>query len=151
MIIDSILTKFSFLRRLDPNIISGFGLVCSLLVYFLISEKMLIGSVIALFLVLFLDALDGVVARLKGRTSSEEGWIVDVSVDRVSDALISLALSRVYILLVILNIGLTFCSYKFKRHLVIPLRQLLLLMLLFCLFAGSDPIAFLLDGILFEW
>ena len=110
---------------------------------------MTICSMMALFLALFLDILDGAVARVKGQ-ASEEGWIVDVSVDRVSESLISLALSRVYILLVIINIGLVFYSYKFKNHVIIPLRQLLLLTLLVSVSIKSEPIAYFMDIILFK-
>ena len=111
---------------------------------------MTICSMMALFLVLFLDILDGAVARVKGQ-ASEEGWIVDVSVDRVSESLISLALSRVYILLVIINIGLVFYSYKYKKHVILPLRHLLLLIFLVYIFTESEHIIFFLDTILFNW
>jgi hypothetical protein len=111
---------------------------------------MMIWSVAVLFLVLFLDVLDGSVARAKGQASSEEGWIVDVSVDRMSEALISIALSRVYILLVITNIGLVFYSYKNKKHVILPLRHFLLVILFVYLFTESKPITLLLDAMLFN-
>ena len=149
-IIDKILSRFSIIRRFNKNIISGLSLVCSLLFYLLISKGMTICSMMALFLVLFLDILDGAVARVKGQ-ASEEGWIVDVSVDRVSESLISLALSRVYILLVIINIGLVFYSYKYKKHVILPLRHLLLLLFLVYIFTESEHIIFFLDTILFNW
>ncbi len=149
-IIDAILSRFSFIKRLNPNIISGLSLICSLVFYFLISRRMMVSCVAALFLVLFLDTLDGVVARGNGKAFSEEGWIVDVSVDRISEALISLALSRVYAFLVIINIGLVFYSYKFKNHVIIPLRQLLLLTLLVSVSIKSEPIAYFIDNILFK-
>lgn len=151
IVIDTILTRVPFLRRLDANMISGLSLVCTLAGYLLISHRMLISCFVALFLALFMDALDGVVARVRGQASSEEGWVVDISVDRVSEALISLALSRVYILLAVLNVGLAFYSYKSKKHVIIPVRHLLLLMLLFYLFVESEAITFFLDGLLFEW
>ena len=149
-IIDKILNRFPFFKRFNKNNISGLSLVCSLVFYLLISRRMMIWSSAVLFLVLFLDVLDGSVARVKGQASSEEGWIVDVSVDRISEALISLALSRVYILLVISNIGLVFYSYKNKKHVILPLRQLLLLILLVYSFTGSEPITLLLDSMLFN-
>ena len=149
-IIDKILSRFSIIRRLNKNIISGLSLVCSLLFYLLFSKGMTICSMMALFLALFLDILDGAVARVKGQ-ASEEGWIVDVSVDRVSESLISLALSRVYILLVIINIGLVFYSYKYKKHVILPLRHLLLLIFLVYIFTESEHIIFFLDTMLFNW
>lgn len=149
-IIDKILSRFPFIMRYNKNNISGLSLVCSLAFYLLISKRMMIWCIAVLFLVLFLDVLDGSVARVKGQASSEEGWIVDVSVDRISEALISLALSRAYILLVISNIGLVFYSYKNKKHVILPLRQLLLLILLVYLFTESEPISLLLDAMLFK-
>ena len=149
-IIDAILSRFSIIKRLNPNIISGLSLICSLVFYLLISRRMMVSCVAALFLVLFLDTLDGVVARGNGKAFAEEGWIVDVSVDRISEALISLALSRVYAFLVIINIGLVFYSYKFKNHVIIPLRQLLLLTLLVSVSTKSESIAYFIDNILFK-
>ena len=149
-IIDKILNRFPFFKRFNKNNISGLSLVCSLVFYLLISKRIMIWCIAVLILVLFLDVLDGSVARVKGQASSEEGWIVDVSVDRMSEALMSLALSRVYILLVISNIGLVFYSYKNKKHVILPLRQLLLLILLVYSFTGSEPITLLLDSMLFN-
>lgn len=149
-IVDKILRWFPFFKRFNINNISGLSLVCSLAFYLLISQRMMIWSSAVLFLVLFLDVLDGSVARSKGQASSEEGWIVDVSVDRISEALVSLALSRVYILLVISNIGLVFYSYKNNKHVILPLRQLVLLILMVYIFTESEAITTLLDALLFK-
>ncbi|MFQ5836979.1 MAG: CDP-alcohol phosphatidyltransferase family protein [Candidatus Bathyarchaeia archaeon] len=151
MIPETSLTRFSFLKRLNANLISGLSLVCSPIVYLLISKRAFIACIIALFFVLLFDVLDGVVARAKGQTSSEVGWMVDVSVDRISEALISLALSRVYMLLVVLNMGLTLRSCKFRKQALIPLRHLLLLMLLLYYLVKLQPITLFLDQILFDW
>ena len=131
--------------------VSGLGLVCSPIVYLLISKRSFIACIIALFFILLFDALDGVVARAKGQTSSEVGWMVDVSVDRISEALISLALSRVYMSLVVFNMGLALWSCKFRKRALIPLRHLLLLMLLLYYLVKSQPITLFLDQILFDW
>lgn len=131
--------------------ISGSSLVCSLIVYLLISRRMLIGSLFALLFVLFLDALDGAVARAKADDLSIKNWIVDVSADRISEALISIALSRFYIFLAIFNTGLTMYSYKFKRHIIIPLRHFLFFILLIRYITKSQFIFSILDGMLFDW
>lgn len=131
--------------------VSGLSLACSPIVYLLISKRAFIACIVALFFILLLDALDGVVARAKGQTSSEVGWMVDVSVDRISEALISLALGRVYMSLVVLNMGLALWSCKFRKRVIIPLRHLLLLMLLLYYLVESQPIALFLDQILFDW
>ena len=130
--------------------VSGLSLACSPIVYLLISKRAFIACIIALFFILSLDTLDGVVARAKGQTS-EVGWMVDVSVDRISEALISLALSRVYMSLVVLNMGLTLWGYKFRKQALIPLRHILLLMLLLYYLVESQPITLFLDQILFDW
>ena len=150
-IIDAFLARSKLIRRLDSDMISGSSLVCSLIVYLLISRRMLIGSLFALLFVLFLDALDGAVARAKADDLSIKNWIVDVSADRISEALISIALSRFYIFLAIFNTGLTMYSYKFKRHIIIPLRHFLFFILLIRYITKSQFIFSILDGMLFDW
>jgi phosphatidylglycerophosphate synthase len=149
--IDAFLARSELIRRLDSDMISGSSLVCSLIVYLLISRRMLIGSLFALLFVLFLDALDGAVARARADDLSIKNWIVDVSADRISEALISIALSRFYIFLAIFNTGLTMYSCKFKRHLIIPLRHFLFFILLFRFIIKSQFIFSILDGMLFDW
>jgi hypothetical protein len=151
MIQKPVLTRFPILRQVDANMISGLSLVCSPIAYLLLSERAIAASIIAIFLILLLDALDGVVARAKGQTSSEDGWMVDVSVDRISEAVISLALSRVFILLTILNMGLALLSCHYEKHAIIPLRQATLLILIAYYLLQSQPAFFILDQILFYW
>lgn len=149
-------TRLPLLKHLDANIISGLGLALSPIAYLLISGRAILASIIAIFVVMLLDALDGIVARAKSQTSSNEGWVVDVSVDRVSEALISLALSRIFITLTILNMGLTFLSCHYKKHAIIPLRQAILIFLiahfvLHFLLLESQPAFSILEQILFYW
>jgi hypothetical protein len=151
MIQKPVLTRFPILKQVNANMISGLGLVCSPIAYLLLSERAIVASIIAIFLILLLDALDGIVARAKGQTSSEDGWMVDVSVDRISEAVISLALSRVFILLTILNMGLALLSCHHKKHAIIPLRQATLLILIAYCLLESQPAFFILDQILFHW
>ena len=131
--------------------ISGLSLVFTPIAYILLSERTIAASIIAIFLILLLDALDGIVARAKGQTSSEDGWMVDVSVDRISEAVISLALSRVFILLTILNMGLALLSYRYKKHAIIPLRHAILLILIAYYLLEKQPAFLILDQILFQW
>ncbi len=151
MILKPVLTRFPILRQVDANMISGLSLAFTPIAYLLLSERAIIAAIIAIFLVLLLDALDGIVARAKGQTSSKDGWMVDVSVDRISEAVISLALSRVFILLTILNMGLALLSYHYKKHAIIPLRQATLLILIAYYVLQSQPAFFYLDQILFYW
>ncbi len=151
MILKPVLTRFPILRQVDANMISGLSLAFTPIAYLLLSERAIIASIIAIFLVLLLDALDGIVARAKDQTSSEDGWMVDISVDRISEAIICLALSRVFILLTILNMGLALLSYRYKKHAIIPLRQATLLILIAYYLLQSQPAFFFLDQILFYW
>lgn len=151
MILKPVLTRFPLLREVDANMISGLGLVFTPIAYMLLSERAIAASIIAIFLILLLDALDGIVARAKGQTSSEDGWMVDISVDRISEAVISLALSRVFILLTILNMGLALLSYHHKKHAIIPLRHAILLILIAYYLLEKQPAFLILDQILFQW
>lgn len=151
MILKPVLTRFPLLRQVDANMISGLGLVFTPIAYMLLSERAIAASIIAIFLILLLDALDGIVARAKSQTSSEDGWMVDISVDRISEAVISLALSRVFILLTILNMGLALLSYHHKKHAIIPLRHAILLILIAYYLLEKQPAFFILDQILFQW
>ena len=151
MILKPVLTRFPLLRQVDANMISGLSLVFTPIAYMLLSERAIAASIIAIFLILLLDALDGIVARAKGQTSSEDGWMVDISVDRISEAVISLALSRVFILLTILNMGLALLSYRYKKHAIIPLRHAILLILIAYYLLEKQPAFLILDQILFQW
>jgi phosphatidylglycerophosphate synthase len=151
MIQKPVLTRFPILRQVNANMISGLSLVFSPIAYLLLSERAIIASIVAIFLILLLDALDGIVARAEGQTSSKDGWMVDVSVDRISEAVICLALSGIFILLTILNMGLALLSYRYKKHAIIPLRQATLLILIAYYLLPSQPAVFILKQILFQW
>ncbi len=151
MIQKPVLTGFPILRQLDPDMISGLSLVFSPIAYLLLSERAILPSIVAIFLVLSLDALDGIVARAKGQAGSRDGWMVDVAVDRISEAIICLALSRVFILLTIVNLSLALVSCKYKKHAIIPLRQTTLVILVAYFLLQSHPIFSLLDQIIFCW
>jgi len=151
MILKPVLTRFPMLKQVDANMISGLGLVFTPIAYLLLSERVIAASIIAIFLILLLDALDGIVARAKGQTSSEDGWMVDISVDRISEAVISLALSRVFILLTILNMGLALLSYRYKKHAIIPLRHAILVILIAYYLLEKQPAFLILEQILFQW
>ena len=115
---DRLLGRLPFLSELNPDQLSGLGLLLSLAVYYFLSR--------------------------------EEGWVVDVAVDRVSEALISLALSRLVVLVVAFNVALSLYSYMSKKHLIIPIRQVLLLMLVVYYLVGAGGFHLFLDGILFR-
>jgi len=145
------LTRFPSVKQVNANMISGLSLACSPVAYLLLSERAIAASIITLFLILLLDLLDGIVARAKGQTSSNDGWMVDVSVDRISEAIICLALSRVFILLTILNMGLALLSCHYKKHAIIPLRHATIVILVIYYLLETHPAFFILDQALFHW
>ena len=144
------ITGFPVLKRVDPDTISGMSLALSPVAYLLLSERAIAASIAMVFLVLLLDALDGIVARATEQTC-KDGWMVDVAVDRVSEAVICLALSRVFIVLIILNLGLALLSCHYKKHAIIPLRQTTLVIIIAYFVLQSHPIFLYLDQILFCW
>ena len=146
-----VLSRVPIVQQMNPNMISGLSLAFSPVAYLLLAQRDIAASIIMVFFVLLLDALDGIVARAKGQTASNDGWMVDVSVDRISEAIICLALSRVFILLTILNMGLALLSCRYKKHAIIPLRQVTLLILIAYYVLQSHPFIFHLDQILFCW
>ena len=150
MILKPVLLRFPILRQVNADMISGLSLIFSPIAYLLISERAIIASIITIFLILLLDALDGIVARAKDQTSGD-GWIVDVSVDRVSEAVIALALSRIFILLTIINMGLALLSCRYKKHAIIPLRQAILVIFIAYYLIASYPIASFVEQALFQW
>jgi phosphatidylglycerophosphate synthase len=131
--------------------ISGVSLVFSPLACLFLAEKAIFPAMVTIFLVLMLDGLDGIVARAKGQTGTRDGWMVDVAVDRMSEAIICLALSRVFILLTILNMGLALLSCRYKKHAIIPLRQATLVILVAYFLLQSHPIFDIMDQIIFCW
>ena len=145
------LTRFPSVKQVNANTISGLSLACTPIAYLLLSERAIAASIITLFLILLLDLLDGIVARAKGQTSSNDGWMVDVSVDRISEAIICLALSRVFILLTILNMGLALLSCHYKKHAIIPLRHATIVILVIYYLLETHPAFFILDQALFHW
>ncbi len=149
-LISKALSELPFISYLDPDMISGSSLILSVLVSICLSRRMLIPSFLLLSAVLLLDAVDGVVARRKG-LSSENGWIVDVSVDRISEAIISLALSTYFALLVVLNIAISFCNLKERQDFVLPilpLRIILLFAVLLYLLIPYEPLRLAIEELL---
>ena len=146
---DRLLGRLPFLSELDPDQLSGLGLLLSLGVYYYLSRGMIGASILVLSAALFLDVLDGVVARARGE-ASEGGWVVDVAVDRVSEAVVSLAMSRLVVLVVALNVALSLYSHMYRRHIIIPVRQILLLVLVVYYFVGAGEFGPLFDVVLFN-
>jgi len=110
------------LPRVNPNLISGLSILLSL-VFILIQNQL--AAVFVLLLVLVLDYLDGAVAR-KYNTQSEEGYVVDVASDRMSEGIIFSLFFFPWFFLFSLNCLLSLLSVKKNIHIIIPLRHIFL-------------------------
>ena len=121
---------------IDPNKISGLSVLFSFFVAYFILKNMFLPASLVLLLVLFLDFLDGVIARGR-KINSYHGQIIDWTSDRISETIIFIPLFILYqfsILLVILNILVDFAVIK-KKLIVLPLRHLLLIWLIYIVIA----------------
>ncbi len=116
-------------KRMHPNRISGIGLLLSIPVIYGLVVKDYLLAFIFLFLSLLVDVMDGIVARERGESGSE-GWVVDVATDRISEMLVTIAMHPAFIALTIVNTVLSIRSLVKGKHLIIPLRHIVLLLLL---------------------
>lgn len=76
------------LQWLHPNLITLLGLLLSLILFYLLSNKMFIPALFA-FALLPLDALDGAVAKIRGQ-QTKFGLFWDNTADRIADFVIIL-------------------------------------------------------------
>ena len=115
--------------KVNPNLISYLALPFSL-IFILLWDKYELLSFFVLVVVLLLDWIDGLVAK-KYHSTSEAGWVVDVTTDRLSEGIIFIHFFHPWFYLFLVNILLTAASYKFKKFsLILPLRHLLFLYLI---------------------
>ncbi len=127
----SLYSRFDILMNriptIDPNKISYFSVVLSMpFVYLYPSCK----AIFVLMIVVFLDYLDGVMAR-RLRKCDEH---VDLACDRVSELLIAYKLGSIFILAAVVNVWLSVYKLKNKNKnipLIIPLRHLILLFIVY--------------------
>jgi phosphatidylglycerophosphate synthase len=116
------------LPNVNPNVVSGLSIVTSML--FVVSFPFFsFAAVVFLFMTILLDWFDGLIAK-KFRRMSEEGYIVDVTSDRLSEGIIFSAVFFPWFFLFVLNCLLTIRSVAKKRHIVLPLRHLFLIYLI---------------------
>ncbi|MFH0860387.1 MAG: CDP-alcohol phosphatidyltransferase family protein [Candidatus Altiarchaeota archaeon] len=121
-------SRFTNLRKMlglnvpvDPRTVSALSVLVSLGVIYNLSYTLVV--------VLLLDLLDGMISR--GREmASRDGLLMDYACDRYSEFIIFgyLAVSNPILLtLPVLNTLITFKNIEDKRFIILPLRQLLLL------------------------
>lgn len=118
-----ILERFIPIPRIHPSWWSLLGLIGSVACLYVASAEWKLVLVSA---VLITDWYDGATARKLG-TTSREGYIVDVVIDRFSESFIFLAdvgttAGKIFFLLWILNTALTLWGAAKGVHRILPLR-----------------------------
>lgn len=116
------------LPKVSPHMISGFSVLSSIV--FVLVLKSPVAALIAGLLTLALDWLDGLVAKKYG-WSSEDGYVVDVAADRLSEGIMLVPFLVPWYLLFSLNVFLSIFSFVKQRHVVLPLRQLFMVYFFF--------------------
>ncbi|MEM5771443.1 MAG: CDP-alcohol phosphatidyltransferase family protein [Candidatus Aenigmatarchaeota archaeon] len=114
-----------YLPKVNPNLISSFTVILSI-IFILIFDFHRFIAAILLILILILDALDGEIAR-RYKLNNKEGYIIDVTCDRLSEALIFFPFFFPWFFLFAFNLFLTILSFNKKIHIILPLRHLFLI------------------------
>lgn len=115
----------------DPNFYQFISIFLSTV--FLFKPGIVLGIVL-LTIILISDWMDGAVARKYGLTS-REGWMIDVVIDRLSEALIFVGylgtvVGKIFFGAYLLNIVLSFYAVRTGKHLLIATRFFYLIYLL---------------------
>lgn len=118
-----------YLPKINPNFISSFTVILSILFILVLDFNKFIGALI-LILILIFDALDGEIAR-RYKLDSEEGYIIDITCDRLSEGFIFVPFFYPWFIIFVFNLFLTILSSKKKIHIILPLRHFFLFYFLF--------------------
>lgn len=118
--------------NINPNVISLIGFLFTFATVALIRIYPL--NVLTLVFSLVFDWLDGVYARKLNKTSYR-GYMIDVTLDHVANILLSLALlysaiGQIFLFLCIINIILLYVSLAKGKHIMLPLRFIIFVLLL---------------------
>jgi len=117
------------LPKWRPHLVSGVSIIAC--IGFVLSLNHSKGiAFMFLLLNLGLDWLDGLVAR-KYHLVSEEGYMVDVAADRLSEGILFVMFMMPWFYLFALNNIMTILSFKEKKHIILPLRQAFLIYFFF--------------------
>ncbi|MCK5023615.1 MAG: CDP-alcohol phosphatidyltransferase family protein [Candidatus Aenigmarchaeota archaeon] len=114
------------LPDINPNIVSGISVLLSMLFVLSIKFSALL-SIGIIFIVLLLDWFDGVIAR-KFNRETKSGYIVDMTSDRMSEGIIFSVFFFPWFYLFTINCFLTLFSVAKKRHVVLPLRHIFIIL-----------------------
>lgn len=120
-------TDYIFLKlplpKINPNIISGFSILTSLVFILVLSYPWL--AFIFIIITIMLDWFDGLIAK-KHHTVSEQGYMVDLTADRLSEGIMFIPFFMPCFFLFALNNVLTLIGFTKKTHIILPLRHLFL-------------------------
>lgn len=130
-IILSTLEKYLPIPNINPSYFQLLGIILS--IAYLYSDSV-IQKVVLISIILLADWYDGAVAR-KLKLTSVEGYLTDVTFDRISEGFIFIheiqnPIGYVFFLFWIVNLVLSFISVKTHRHYSLPLRFLYIFVLL---------------------
>lgn len=111
------------LPRINPSIYQVLAIVLSFA--FVLNSIVWVRFALGLMIVLS-DWLDGATARRYG-VAGEMGYMIDVAVDRLSELIMFFPLvsgpwSVLWFGLAVINLMLSFLSFKTEKHMILPLR-----------------------------
>lgn len=109
--------------KVNPSVYQVIAILLSFI--FLVSRESGIRFLLA-FVIICLDWWDGATARRYG-LAGEEGYMIDVVVDRLSELVMFFPLyggvpGIIWFVLSLVNLIMSFVSYKTGRHAILPLR-----------------------------
>lgn len=111
------------LPKINPNIVSGMTIMTSLGFVFSLSESSPKLPFAFLMLTLLFDSLDGLITR-KHNIASEKGYIVDLTSDRISEAILVIPFFFPWFYFFVINMILTLFSFVSNKHIILPLRAI---------------------------
>jgi phosphatidylglycerophosphate synthase len=127
---DHILLKLP-LPKINPNILSALSVVTSLFFVMALNYSSVLALII--FIISFsLDLFDGLVAK-KHKMTSENGYIVDIICDRISEGILFIPFFNPWFYLFALNNLLTVVSFVRYKHTILPLRFAFMIYFIFYL------------------
>jgi len=126
-ILNHFLSPFESLN-LSVNRISWLSLCASIIASILLrTERIMLGA-FSIFGVLFLDSLDGFLARKRGMASND-GLIVDVACDRISEFVIFHP-HTTWTILAVVNTYMTILRIRYEKIPILPLRHVFMVLTL---------------------
>lgn len=120
------------LPNVNPNVLSGISIITSF-AFLALFKFSIILSFLFLIITLLLDWFDGLVAKKFFRTS-EEGYLADLTSDRLSEGVMFVIFFPWFCVFVI-NCALSIFSVKRNKHVIIPARHFFVIFILWLILA----------------